>query len=102
MDLSLIDAIYEASFVPDLWPRVLQQLCSRTDSIGAALFLFTDGQPPRGRSVESQRELLAEFLVSDTYQFSTGVTRMCNVQPASFIDVDDFMTPSEIEQPPLS
>jgi hypothetical protein len=101
MDIELIDRIYEAAFVPDLWPDVLDSLASLSESAAAALFVFADGQPTRGRAVESQRELLAEFLVSDTYQFSTGVRRMCSVQPASFLDVDGFLTPEEIQNDPM-
>jgi DNA-binding CsgD family transcriptional regulator len=101
MKTELIDGIYEAAFVPDLWPSVLQQLAVVSGSVGSALFVFADGQPTRGRAIESQRELLAEFLGSDTYQFSTGVTRMCSVQPASFVDVDKFMTAAEIKNDPM-
>jgi DNA-binding CsgD family transcriptional regulator len=101
MKTELIDGIYEAAFVSDLWPSVLQQLADVSESIGSALFVFADGQPTRGRAIESQRELLAEFLASDTYQFSTAVTRMCDVQPASFVDVDKFMTPEEIQNDPM-
>ena len=101
MKTELIDGIYEAAFVSDLWPSVLQRLADVSEWMGSALFVFADGQPTRGRAIESQRELLAEFLASDTYQFSTAVTRMCDVQPASFVDVDKFMTPEEIQNDPM-
>jgi DNA-binding CsgD family transcriptional regulator len=101
MKAQLIDLIYEAAFVPELWPAALEQLASISQSVGSALFVFADGQPARGRAIESQRELLDEFLASDTYRLSTGVLRMCSAQPASFLDVDSYMTPAEIEHDPM-
>ncbi|HEX3756439.1 MAG TPA: LuxR C-terminal-related transcriptional regulator [Rhizomicrobium sp.] len=101
MNLQLFDRIYEAAFVPELWAQVLEDIGVTSDSVGGALFLFADGKPPRGRAVERLHDMLAKFLASDTMPFSTGVSRMCSVQPASFVDVDSYMTPEEIENDPV-
>lgn len=97
----LQDRIYEAAFVPDLWPGVLEAIDEVSGSAAGSVFLFADDQPVRGRTVEPLQDLLAEFLLSDTLQFSTAVSRMCAVQPASFVDVDRFLTAEDIEEDPV-
>ena len=97
----LTDRIYEAAFVPDLWPEVLEDIDSVSASAAGTVFLFADEQPVRGRSVEPLQDLLGEFLASDTLQFSTAVSRMCAVQPASFVDVESFLTADEIANDPI-
>jgi len=97
----LIDKIYEAAFVPDLWSGVLQDITAASASVGGAVFLFADEQPVRGKTVPLLQELLSEFLLGDTLQFSTAVSRMCAVQPASFVDVESFLTAEEIENDPV-
>ncbi|QKC94542.1 helix-turn-helix transcriptional regulator [Mesorhizobium sp. NZP2298] len=97
----LTDKIYEAAFVPDLWPDVLEGINAASTSVGGAVFLFADEQPVRGRTVPLLQDLLSEFLVGDTLQFSTAVSRMCAVQPASFVDVESFLTAEEIENDPV-
>ncbi|TPM24859.1 helix-turn-helix transcriptional regulator [Mesorhizobium sp. B2-3-4] len=97
----LTDKVYEAAFVPDLWPRVLSDINAASASLGGAVFLFTDDQPVRGMTVPLLQDLLSEFLLGDTLQFSTAVSRMCAVQPASFVDVESFLTAEEIENDPV-
>lgn len=101
MSDDLIDKIYEAAFVPDLWPNVLESIDAVSDSVAGSVFLFADDQPVRGRTVGPLQDLLGEFLLSDTLQFSTAVSRMCAVQPASFVDVDSFLTAEEIANDPV-
>ena len=97
----LTNRIYEAAFVPDLWPQVLEDIDAVSGSVGGAVFLFGDDQPARGRAIEFLQDLQAELLASDTLQFSAAVSRMCALQPASFVDVEAFLTPEEIENDPV-
>ena len=48
----LTNRIYEAAFVPDLWPDVLEDIDAVSGSVGGAVFLFGDDQPARGRAIE--------------------------------------------------
>jgi DNA-binding CsgD family transcriptional regulator len=96
----LIDKIYEAAFVPDLWPDVLEEVDAVSASAAGSIFLFADGQPVRGRTVKPLQDLLSEFLVGDTLQFSTAASRMCALRPASFVDVDNYLTAEEIANDP--
>ncbi|WP_292472544.1 hypothetical protein [Mesorhizobium sp.] len=42
-----------------------------------------------------------EVLADEALRFSTAATRMSTVRPASFVDVDSFMTPKEIRDDPV-
>lgn len=107
----LIDKIYEAAFVPDLWADALEAASGLSGSASGAIFLFSDGSPVRGRlsddpprdgnSLEAVRSLFDEFVASDTWKFSDAIQRMCSVQPASFVQVDDFLTAEELEHDPV-
>ena len=39
MDPELVDRIYESSFVPELWPGILDELGRIADGTGGALFI---------------------------------------------------------------
>jgi DNA-binding CsgD family transcriptional regulator len=93
----IVDTIYEAAFIAELWPAALSRMARLSVSMGAAMFLFADGRPARGVALESQKTQLDEFLASDTLPFSTSVQRVCQNQPASFVDFDAMLTPEERE-----
>ncbi|PDQ22479.1 LuxR family transcriptional regulator [Mesorhizobium sanjuanii] len=104
----LTDKIYEAAFVPDLWADTLEVAGNLSGSANGAIFLFSDDSPVRGRlsdvspvdgnSVEDLRSLFDEFVAGDAWKFSDVVQRMCSLQPASFVQVEDFLTAEEIER----
>lgn len=97
MLVDVVDTIYEAAFVSEQWPAVLNRMATLSVSMGAAMFLFADGRPTRGVALESQQAQLEEFLGSDTLPFSASVQRVCQNQPASFVDFDAMLTPEERE-----
>ncbi|MBM0204567.1 hypothetical protein JNW90_16835 [Micromonospora sp. STR1s_5] len=92
----LVERIYEAALVPEEWPQVLEGLATASHSLGSTLFTFEPSGRARGVSLSNLKDLLVEFLASDTLLFSTSVTRMCSVQPNSFIEVDKYLSPDEI------
>ena len=106
-DDNLIDRIYEAAFVPDEWPDVLETAGGLSGSASGSIFVFSDGSPARGRisdhspgpqkSLENIRAAFDEFLIGENWKSSPGVMRMYDMQPASFVHVEAFMTPEEIE-----
>jgi DNA-binding CsgD family transcriptional regulator len=97
MDNNLIDTIYEAAFLPELWPVALERIAGLSNSIGASITVFADGKPTRATALDSQREQLEEFLASVTLQSSTSCLRMRSVQPTSFVDINCLLTAEEIE-----
>jgi DNA-binding CsgD family transcriptional regulator len=98
--IDLIDCIYEAAFVPERWNRVLQDASDLSASASAQIFFFSENGPPRGTTLENLRPLFDKFINGDTWKFCDSAQKMCAVQPASFVRVDDFMTPEEIARDP--
>jgi DNA-binding CsgD family transcriptional regulator len=106
----LIDRIYEAAFVPELWPSVLETAGEISGSANGAIFVFQENAPIRGRfsdgsprsaaALKDVRPLFDKFLASDSWKVFPGVMRMHELQPARFVQVEDFMTPDEIANDP--
>jgi DNA-binding CsgD family transcriptional regulator len=100
MAAQIADELYEAAFIPEKWPSVLVRIADAASSTGGALFVFADGAPARGKAVPRLQPLMKEFLADDSLRFSTAAARMSALQPASFVDVDSFLTPREIVEDP--
>ena len=96
----LIERIYEAAFVPERWNSVLQEASDLSGSASAQIFFFSEHGPPRGTTLENLRPLFDKFIKGDTWKFCDSAQKMCAVQPASFVRVDDFMTAEEIARDP--
>ncbi len=106
----LIDRIYEAAFVPELWSSVLETAADMSGSANGAIFVFNEQAPIRGRFSDASREsaerlknvrpLFDAFLASDSWKVFPGVMRMYELQPARFVQVEDFMTQEEIANDP--
>lgn len=98
--IDLIELIYEAAFVPERWKLVLQKASVLSHAASAQVFFFSENAPPRGATLENLRPLFDKFIAGDMWKFSTGTQKMCSLQPASFVRVDDFLTREEIERDP--
>ncbi|RUZ46615.1 MULTISPECIES: helix-turn-helix transcriptional regulator [unclassified Mesorhizobium] len=97
----IVDSLYEAAFISEKWPAVLEGVTRAAASKGGALFVFADGLPVRGKAIPSLQGLMKEVTADETLRLSTAATRMSELRPASFIDVDSFMTPQEIRDDPV-
>ncbi|MBK1868618.1 helix-turn-helix transcriptional regulator [Aestuariivirga sp. YIM B02566] len=101
MIAELIDAIYEAAFIPEKWPAILAGIAEAAASKSGGLVLFADGQPVRGTTIPSLQDLMDEFVSDETLRLSASTSCMSTVQPASFIDVDSFKKSEEIRDDPI-
>jgi DNA-binding CsgD family transcriptional regulator len=100
MAIQIADELYEAAFIPEKWPSALVRIATAASSTGGALFVFKDGASGRGKAVPALQPLMKEFLADESLRFSTAAARMSALQPASFVDVDSFLTPREIAEDP--
>ena len=98
---SVIDQIYEAAFVPDRWGDVLERTGELSDSVGGAMFSYGGGVPLRGKAVPELMPLLDEYIGSDLRDACTSANRMLDMEPNSFVVVDDFLSDEEIERDPV-
>lgn len=100
MNAELIDRIYECSFVPDLWPGVLDDLAQLTDSRGGLLFSARD-RVLKWTTSDNLNDIFRSY-VEDGW-FGRCPRRIClfgKSMPEFFVE-NDFWTPDQLDQNPI-
>lgn len=96
MKLDLVDRIYECSFVPELWPEVLDELAELVDARGGQLFAVRD----KVMSWTTSSNLTETFqsYVSEGYFARCGrkVCLFTQNQP-TFLAEHDYWTPEQLD-----
>lgn len=95
---TIVDRIYEAAFIPQMWPGVLQSLAELSNSAAAILFVFDERSPPEFVSTDLISPLLQHF--KSTVGWPTGgkLRRLLATMPtAAFIHDEDFFPPDGFE-----
>ncbi len=100
-EADIADRIYEAAFVTERWPGVLEAASSISNSASGAIFAFDDSGLVRAVSEPNVQALLDELMAEGNWQRSDCVQRMLSLRPLSFVRVDDFMTAEEIARDPV-
>ncbi len=102
MPEDLVDQIYEAAFVPEMWPRVLDSLSAMTDSVGGAILATGDRHPPRWAASEVVAPALNAFATGDAWKHNKRPHRwLASAHPGFLRDVDLF-TVQELRSDPMS
>jgi DNA-binding CsgD family transcriptional regulator len=99
----VIDRIYEAAFVPDRWPDVLDTLGEISNSASASVLVFSaEDQPPRYKTTALTEAALHEFTTTDLWRRSERVPSLFSAPPpgafSQFLYLDDFLTPDQKER----
>jgi DNA-binding CsgD family transcriptional regulator len=100
MQADLIDRIYECSFVPELWPDVLDELAVLTDARGAQLFAVRE-KTMNWTTSASLTETFQAYM--DEGWFGQCTRRIClfsNNAP-SFLVEHDFWTDQQLDENPI-
>jgi DNA-binding CsgD family transcriptional regulator len=94
--------------VPELWGDALAEAGDLSGSASGAVFVFNDNAPVRGRfsdtsprhadTLKDVRPIFDAFIDGGGWKLSPGIMRMYDMQPASFVHVEAFMTQEEIER----
>lgn len=96
----LVDEIYEAGSVPDLWPRALDRLAAAVDGAGAALFAVrADGL--RSVATPVMVDLLQEFEAMGRPELNRRTPRAVSLRHPGFITEADVFTEAELEADPF-
>ena len=99
MDSDLVDRIYECSFVPELWPKVLGEVGRMSDA-GASLFVTKEGL------ISWTASRLAHdgtaIFVKEGWLFRGQIlARLFAARHAGFLADLDLFTAGELEQEPI-
>lgn len=89
------DQIYEAAFVPELWPSVLEELCRLTDSWGAALIAVDARRNYRFAATERYRPVIQRFSECSGNYRNLRAERGLAKRPHGFLSDLDVLTESE-------
>jgi DNA-binding CsgD family transcriptional regulator len=100
MDDSLIDRIYECSFVPELWPEVLRDTSKISESAGASLFV-TNPHVTAWTASKNAFAITGRFIEEGWYWRGTLMTKVHKSMHAGFLRDVDLSAPEELENEPI-
>jgi DNA-binding CsgD family transcriptional regulator len=99
-DESLIDTIYEAAHIPELWPTLLDRLSERTDAWGGMLFTATS-EATRWIASPQTIDFFAQFLAAGWMAKNPLVERGVRREHAGFLTDLDLFTYDELDAEPM-
>lgn len=97
---ALVESIYEAAFVPECWPGVLDLLCEFSASASSSLLLYDGVHAPRWKATERSRDLLQTLSRTDVWKRDErNPERLieASIGDQYFHCVDDLMTGQQLE-----
>jgi DNA-binding CsgD family transcriptional regulator/PAS domain-containing protein len=100
MDSQLIDRIYECSFVPDLWPGVLDELAQMIDAPRGTLLIHNGGAALWKASPAAQ-EASQRMVDEGWLRRGQFMARLLSLRHSGFVTERDGFTPEELDQEPL-
>ena len=99
---SIVDRMYEASFIPELWPEVCDLIAARAGGCsGAVSATDTINQTMRWVSSDRVRGEFQRYAVSDFRFENVRIERHLAMRPFSFIRDTDMMTEEEVSADPI-
>lgn len=97
----LIDTIYEAAFLPELWEKVCVGLSDCVDGFSAALITLTENKSYRWVCSPAAREGMTFFSQSPLRFQNVRPQRHLAASPFSFTRDIDLMTQDELDADPI-
>ncbi|MGH6845895.1 MAG: helix-turn-helix transcriptional regulator [Methylocella sp.] len=100
MDPELVDRIYESSFVPELWPGVLEELGRIAEGLGAAL-VITKADVQYWTASPRSRERVEKLVYEGWLWRGQIAARFFAARHAGFLTWLDIFTPDELDLEPV-
>lgn len=97
----LADLIYEAAFVPDVWPAALQGLCQLSNSASGSVIIFNEREPVSFAATGPAKDVLDRIVADQGWSNSYSVSRLHEAPPPAFLHDSDFFPPEMLEGDPL-
>lgn len=109
MDPQFIDRIYECSFLPELWPSVLQELATLAEVPGAAMFLaeseierwVLSPVPEETARTRAFQESAARFVNERWFNRGSIFPRLFAARHPGFLADADLFAPDDLEAEPV-
>lgn len=96
----LIDKIYEAAALPELWPDLFDEISITNGFVGAGMFTM-NAQYQRGSSSAAVAPLLADFLKDGWTERNPRAPRVAARNHPGFLRDHDILTQEEIDSDPM-
>jgi DNA-binding CsgD family transcriptional regulator len=100
MDPELVDRIYECSIVPELWPRVLDELGRIAEAPGGSLFI-TKAKVQYWTAAPVIRERAGRMVNEGWFWRGQMHARALAARHVGFLTDLDLFTPDELDQEPI-
>ncbi len=95
----MLDAIYEAAVLPEIWPAVLHDLAEMVGGVGTIL-LTSDPRNLRWTCSEPVRQVFLDFLEGRWHERNPRMERLISKRHAGFIREIDMFTAEEMDIDP--
>ena len=99
-DEKIIDRIYEAAALPELWPDILNDIARSADGDGAVLFTANHGKL-RWTASPNMHEIMHEFIRDGWALINPRPARFMEVNHPGFVRDSDLFTDAEIATDPV-
>ncbi|WP_407519405.1 helix-turn-helix transcriptional regulator [Methylobacterium oryzisoli] len=96
----LVDRVYEAAMLPELWPAVLADLSRFAEGDGALLFTI-DGSDFRYMASDGIDAVVADYVAEGWPARTDRAARLFERRHAGFLTDLDVYTPAEVEEAPV-
>ncbi|MFC3695757.1 helix-turn-helix transcriptional regulator [Chenggangzhangella methanolivorans] len=96
----IVERIYEAAALPELWPDLFQDLSNRYEFVGAGMFCV-NAQFQRGISSPGIADVLERFLTGGWQDRNCRAPRTAKLNYEGFVRDQDILTDEEIENEPM-
>ena len=93
---ALVDRIYEAAFIPELWPGVLMDMALSQEGVSGALLVIDPRLPPLWSCTPNVAELLGAFAQTPDWYRNTRLKRMLERDHEGFLATTDFSTQEQM------
>ncbi len=97
----LVDLVYEAAIVPDLWPRACDAISGMIDGYSTALITFAPGESMRWTSSPHVTESMEIYERSGLAGRARRPQIALTIAPGAFMRDIDFLSPEEIASCPI-
>src|SRR5262249_2133725 len=96
----LIDQVYEAAAIPELWPTVIERIAKLTGSVGGVLFSVTPNYSG-WTSSPAYAPLFSDFIAAGWHTKNARAERAVARDYPGFIGDNELFTSEEMDQSPM-